>query len=214
MPSRSPACEPWSTSVVLSWVPAGRIDELTTVLSFSAELASTNSWVRPSVAVTLPPAASGVRNRTTALPASASWTIRPAIWASKSPAALSRSFRPFFSSVNELIWPCRSFFSSRSPDSSVSDSRPEPSTTPTASARNTAASEMACERRDITRTPLRHPVLYPQQEPVPVRDDPVDDDGVATRNTQRDDDRDQHGQDQHGDRPRRDPVTVERRKGF
>jgi hypothetical protein len=43
MPSRSPACEPWSTSLVLNWVPAGRIDELTTERNFSAELASTNS---------------------------------------------------------------------------------------------------------------------------------------------------------------------------
>ncbi|PQM45638.1 hypothetical protein C1Y40_04229 [Mycobacterium talmoniae] len=142
---------------MLNWAPAGRIDELTTVRSFSAELASTNSWVNPTVPLTVPPAvpmirdtastsssrASGARNTTTDLPLSTSCTIRPATCASKSLAVLIFSLRAFFWSLRALIWECRSRFSSRSPDSSVSESRPEPSTTPIASARNTAASEIA-----------------------------------------------------------------------
>ena len=56
MPSRSPAWEPWSTSVVLNWVPAGKIGEFTTARNFSAELASTNSVVSAIVPVTVPPA--------------------------------------------------------------------------------------------------------------------------------------------------------------
>ena len=70
-------------------LPAGTIDEFTTVRSFSAELASTNSCVNATVPVTVPPAcatildtastssslASGVRNTTTDLPASASRTM-------------------------------------------------------------------------------------------------------------------------------------------
>ena len=55
MPSRSPACEPWSTSVVLNCAPAGKIGEFTTERSFSAELASTNSWVSATVPDTVPP---------------------------------------------------------------------------------------------------------------------------------------------------------------
>ncbi|SKV30729.1 Uncharacterised protein [Mycobacteroides abscessus subsp. abscessus] len=31
MPTKSPACDPWSTASVRSCVPAGRIDELTMV---------------------------------------------------------------------------------------------------------------------------------------------------------------------------------------
>ncbi|CNH72258.1 Uncharacterised protein [Mycobacterium tuberculosis] len=56
MPSRSPAWDPWSTSLVLSCAPAGRMDEFTTVRSFSPELASTNSCVSDTVPVTVPPA--------------------------------------------------------------------------------------------------------------------------------------------------------------
>jgi hypothetical protein len=76
--------------------------------------------------------------------------MRPATWVSKSFAAPNFSLRAFFSSVSASIWLCRSFFSSRSPDNMVSESRPDPRTTPTASAKNTAANEMACERRVIT----------------------------------------------------------------
>lgn len=163
IPIRSPACEPWSTSLVLSCWPAGSTDELTTVCSFSAELASTNSWVSATVVVTVPPAwpmnfdtaatssslASGVRNTTTDLPPSASCSIRPASWVSKLFAALSFSFSTFFWSLSPLIWVCRSRFSSRRLDSKVSDRKPEPSTTPTASARKTAASDRACWRSEI-----------------------------------------------------------------
>ncbi|COW96069.1 Uncharacterised protein [Mycobacterium tuberculosis] len=90
---------------MLNWLPAGRMDEFTTERSFSAELASTNSWVNETVAVTAPPAcptifdtaaissswASGVRKMTTDLPTSASCTIRLPTWISKLSAALSFS---------------------------------------------------------------------------------------------------------------------------
>ncbi|VBA39241.1 hypothetical protein LAUMK13_02494 [Mycobacterium innocens] len=167
IPSRSPACEPWSTSLVLSCVPAGRIDEFTTDRSFSAELASTNSWVSDTVPVTEPPAcptifdtmatssslASGVRKITTDLPANASCTIRPSTWLSKVFAALSFSLSALRWSLSRLIWAARSRFSLRRLDSSVSEKKPEPSTTPIASARKTAASEIACWRNEIMNAP-------------------------------------------------------------
>src|ERR1700730_9709583 len=227
MPNRSPACEPWSMSFVLSCWPAGRIDEFTTVRSFSAELASTNSCDSDTVPVTAPPAcpmifetpatsssrASGVRNTTTDLPPSASCTIRPPSCVSKLFAALSFSLSTFFWSLSPLICVYRSRFSSRRLDSRVSDKKPEPSTTPTANARKTAASENACWRNEIMSAPssneLADEVLYPEGEAVPVFDDPVQDHAVGAGHPQGDDDGDQHRQRQQRDGARRDVVAVQ-----
>ena len=54
------------------------------------------------------------------------------------------------------------------------DNNPEPRTTPTARARNTAASEIACVRKEITGHPLCDPTLHPEREPIPVVGDPVE----------------------------------------
>ena len=230
MPSRSPACEPWSTDVVLSCAPAGTIGELTTDSSFSAELASTNSWVSATVPVTVPPA--WPTSRVSASTSSSG--VRGAehhhrLARQRVAQDPRRHLRIEFACGIELfvervlvvgqpvdlvlqLVSCRR----ADPDSSVLDSRPEPSATPMASARKTAASEIACERREIilTTTTSGDQALHPQREPVPVVDDPVEDRGVGARHPQRDDHGDQHGQHQQRDRAAGDPAAVQRGDGL
>lgn len=85
---------------------------------------------------------------------------------------------------------------------------------PMASARNTAASEMACERSEITASLLRDQTLHPQQELVPGVGDPLEHGGVGARHPQRGDDGDQHRQHQQRDRPAGDAAAVQRGDGF
>src|SRR5208283_3127420 len=162
--------------------------------------------------------ASGVRKTTTDLPPSASCTIRPTSWVSKLFAALSFSFSRFFWSLSPLICVCRSRFSSRRLDSRVSDKKPEPSTTPTANARKTAASESACWRNEIigarSLKDSRHPLLHHEQEVVPVVGDPVQHHAVGAGHPQGDNDGDQHCQGQERNGTRRDVVAVQGGNGL